>query len=102
MISPHRYAQQRRVDLAALAAKEAAEFDFCSFYKDSARIVRTVGVVPRCIPAKYHKRIMSILATAYLNALLKNSSKRYSVDVRHYMLNKALSYIGNVRESAGR
>ena len=102
MISPHRYAQQRKEDLVAQATKEAANFDFCSFYKDSGRVVRTVGAVPLCIPAKYHKRIMSILVLAYMNVLLRESPHRYSVELRHYMLNKALAYIGNVRESAGR
>ncbi len=102
MISPKRYAQQRKQDLAAQAAKEAADFNFCSFYKDPCRAVRSVGVVPCCIPAKYHKRIMSMLVTAYMNALLKKSPNKYSCELRHYMLNKALMYIGNVRESAGR
>ena len=60
---------------------------------------RIVGEIPRCIPAKYHKILSEILITACFSKLCKKATYSIPLSEKHKILQRALLYAGNVRES---
>ncbi|MBD5391774.1 hypothetical protein HDR66_03130 [bacterium] len=102
MISPHRYAQQRKQDLASTVTCDVADMTLAHLHVEPEIVVRIIGDVPRCIPPKYHKKLMELFVTSYMNAMYKKTTHRYAMSEKHRMLAHALRYVGNVRESAGR
>ena len=99
MISPHRYAQQRKQDLASTVTPDNADMTLAHLHAEPGIVVRIIGDVPRCIPAKYHKKIMEIFVTSYMRAMYAKTTHPYSFAEKHSMMNQAFRYVGNVRES---
>ncbi|MBD5401041.1 hypothetical protein HDR61_04865 [bacterium] len=102
MISPHRYVQQRKQDLADSVTRESADMVFARLDMEPSMVARIVGDIPRCIPAKYHKLLREIFVMAYLGAMYKKASYPLTLAEKHEVLKLVLRYTGNVRESAGR
>lgn len=102
MVSPHRYAQQTKQELSKGIVRDAADVMLAMLCREPWALVRIVGDIPRCIPAKYHKLLQEILITSYLNDMYKNASRSFTLAEKHKLLSQALRYTGNVRESAGR
>ncbi len=102
MISPHRYAQTARKDLKSSITNECADMIYARIYSEPEMFARIVGNVPVSIPVKYRKKVMEILIIACVNAVCKNTTYPVSMQEKHRILQRALMYSGNVRESAGR
>ncbi|MDE6250615.1 MAG: hypothetical protein K2M34_03205 [Alphaproteobacteria bacterium] len=99
MISPHRYAQHKKQELSASVTNECADMVFARLDIEPEFVVRIIGDVPRCIPAKYHRIIREILITSYLNAMCKKATYPLTLVEKHEALKLVLQYNGNVRES---
>lgn len=99
MISPHRYAQQKKQELAATVTNESADMVFARLDIEPEMVVRIIGDIPRCIPAKYHKIMREIFITSYLNAMYKKATYPLTMLEKHEVLKLVLQYNGNVRES---
>jgi len=100
MISPSRYTQHIKKELVSNVSSELADIVLNRFHIEPELVARIVSeAIPRSIPVRYHKRMQSILITAYLKAICKNTTYACSLQEWHDMLHKALMYTGNVRES---
>ena len=102
MISPHRYAQQKKEELASSITNESADMVFARLDAEPDMLVRIIGDIPRCIPAKYHRLLREIFITSYLTEMYKKASYPMTLAEKHTALKRSLKYVGNVRESAGR
>lgn len=99
MISPCKYAQQKRKEFVGGISNEAADMIVARFFIEPQFVARLVGEIPNSIPEKYHRRIRNILITGCIGAMCENATYYFSMKERNNMLHKALMYTGNVRES---
>ncbi len=99
MISPKRYAQHVKDNMTASFSNEIADVVMARAGCQPDVFARIVGEIPRCIPAKYHKILSEILITACFSKLCKKATYSIPLSEKHKILQRALLYAGNVRES---
>ncbi len=96
MISPKRYAQHVKDNMTASFSNEIADVVMARAGCQPDVFAREI---PRCIPAKYHKILSEILITACFSKLCKKATYSIPLSEKHKVLQRALLYAGNVRES---